>query len=129
MHRWGDKDVDWKGINDAAKYIGTSLNKYGRMNATHKEKFGTVRVYVDFGWDQIHRITHPSYRYSQYPKWLWKLDCRHGDKITQPLNVVAVPYHKFLYRLFYKRAVQKWPHLTKEILYAADHTELLNDIQ
>ena len=21
MHRWGDKDVDWEGINDAAEFI------------------------------------------------------------------------------------------------------------
>lgn len=129
MHNWSDKDVDWKGINDAAEYIGTNLVKYGRMDATHKEKWGTVRVYVSMGWFQIHSITHPQSHYSQYPKWLWELDCSHGDKITRVLNIVAIPYHKFLYRLFYKRAIQKWPHLTKEIIYGADHMSLLSDLQ
>jgi hypothetical protein len=130
MHHWNDGDkVDWKGINDAAEYIGTNLAKYGRMSADYKEKFGTVRVYVIFGWYQIHSITHPRYHYSQYPKWLWHLDCNYGHYITAVLNLVAIPYHKFLYRLLYKRAVRKWPHLRDEIIYSADYyDELLRGI-
>jgi len=128
MHHWGDK-VDWKGINEAAEYIGTSLTKYGRMRADYKEKWGTVRVYVDLGWSQIHSITHPRYHYGQYPKWLWNLDCNYGHYITRVLNLVAVPYHTFLYRMFYTRAVRKWPHLAKEIVYGADHWEILSKLK
>ena len=125
MHKWGDKNVDWKAIHAAAEYIGTSLSKYGRMSTDYKEKWGTVRVSVIFGWDQIHCITHPGYHYSQYPMQLWHLDCNYGPYITRVLNVAAVPYQKFLYRLFYTRAVRRWPHISREIVYGADHWELI----
>jgi hypothetical protein len=129
MHHWNEGDkVDWKGINDAAKYIGTNLRKYGRMDADYKEKWGTVRVHTDFGWSQIHSITHPGYAYCQYPEWLWKIDCHYGHYIARVLNIVAVPYQQFLYRLFYTRAVRKWPHLAKEITHGADHWNLIPEL-
>jgi len=100
--------------------------RWGRINVRdYKEKWGTVRVYCNFGWYQIHSITHPRYCYSQYPKWLWKLDCRYGHHVTSLLNWIVVPYHKWLYQLFYRRAIRKWPHLRLEILSGADYSKLL----
>ena len=26
MHNWGDENVDWRGIDDAAEYIGNFVN-------------------------------------------------------------------------------------------------------
>ncbi len=126
MHLWGDETVDWAGISAAARFIGTNLVRWGRINVRdYKEKYGTVRVYCDLGWYQFHSITHPSYCYSQYPKWLWSLDCRYGWRLIRPLNWIAVPYHKWLYRRVYRLAVRRWPHLTAEILACADYHELL----
>jgi hypothetical protein len=130
MHNWSEKSVDWIGLNNAAEYIGTSLIKYGRMNVMdYKEKWGTVRVYVSFGWWQIHDITHPGHSYNRYPKWLWRLDCNYGYYAVFLPNLIAVPYHKFLYKLIYTKAIKKWPHLTEEILNGADHWDLLKGIK
>ena len=129
MHRWGDENVDWKGINDAADYIGLNLRRWGRVNVTQwKEKFGTVRVYCGFGFDQIHSVTHPGFCYSQYPKWLWILDCKYGGYLVKPLNWIFIPYQKMVYKILYNEAVREWPHLRKEILCCADWPELLKNI-
>lgn len=128
MHNWGDdsKDIDWKGISDAAEFIATRLVKWGRMGVRdYKEKYGTVRVYVDFGWNQLHSITHPRHCYSQYPKWLWVLDCRYIKRIVPLTNFLVIPYHTWLYTYVYGRALKKWPHLRSEILQGADYNQLL----
>jgi len=129
MHLWGDEDVDWAGINDAASYIAHYLLRYGRINVRdYKEKYGTVRIYCSLGWHQFHSVTHPRYCYGQYPKWLWSLDCRFGSKVIAPFNRIVIPYHAWLYRRAYKKAIKKWPHLIKEITVAADFPELLKGL-
>lgn len=129
MHDWGDDNVDWNGINNAARYIAEGLVKWGRVNVRdYKEKYGTVRIYCSLGWYGLHSITHPRHVYSRYPKWLWSLDCHYGRYLVRPLNWLVIPYHKFLYRKLYRNAVQKWPHLMVEILSAADFHELLEDV-
>ena len=46
MHEWGDKDVDWDGINDAAEFIADRLtDHFEHWVQQYKEKYGTVRVY------------------------------------------------------------------------------------
>lgn len=129
MHHWGDNGVDFKGIANAADWIGQQLVRWGRVNVTTtKEKFGTARVYCSFGWYQFHSITHPRHAYSQYPRWLWHLDCDYGNKICWLLNLLVVPYHRWLYRLVYRFALKKWPHLKREIIYGADKQELLKGL-
>lgn len=119
MHDWSDKKVDWNGISDAAEYIGLSLRKWGRVSVTdYKEKYGTVRIYCRFGWYQIHDITHPGYHYIQWrPIGHW-----HTPSI---LNYLVVPLQTRFYTYLYGRAIRKWPHLRKEILYGADYPEFL----
>ena len=129
MHSWGDEGVDWKGIDDAAEFIGVNLRRWGRVNVRqYKEKFGTVRVYCSFGWHKFHNITHPGWCRGQYPDWLWHLDCDIGSLVIKPINYVIVPYQRWLYRLFYRIAVKKWPHLRREILCAADYSDLLKGL-
>lgn len=129
MHIWGDKDFDWKGLNDAIDYIETNLVKWGRINVSQaKEKYGTVRIYCSLGWYQFHSITHPRSCYSRYPKWLWKLDCIYGSKIVALINPLIYVYHKWLYRLIYAKAVRKFPHLKIEIVCCADFSELLKGL-
>lgn len=126
MHSWSEKDCDWKGISDAAYYIGDSLRKWGRVPVRDmKEKWGTVRVYCDFGWHQLHDICYPGYAYSQFPKWLWKLDCSWLGRLVRISYPIISWYHRKLYTHFYGQALAKWPHLRAEILQGADHPELL----
>lgn len=122
MHDWSDNSVDWRGISDAAEYIGSTLRKWGRVSITDtKEKFGTVRVYCSLGWWSLHDITHPGYHFIQW---------RRVGHIPVPafINRLVLPYHRFLYRLVYSRAVRRWPHLSCEILHSADHPDLLREV-
>jgi replicative DNA helicase Mcm len=55
MHNWGDKDFDWKGLDEAITFIETNLVRWGRINVTQaKEKFGCydseTMVLTKFGW-------------------------------------------------------------------------------
>jgi hypothetical protein len=129
MHQWGDEDVDWEGINDAAYYIAHWLRTYARVGILdYKEKFGTVRVYCHFGWHGVYAILRPSYCW--YPKW-WpmKLDFWLADsKLFTLINRIVVPLQQKAYAWRYKKAVQKWPHLYKEIVSMADFGELFEGI-
>jgi hypothetical protein len=129
MHDWSEKDFDWKGLNEAVDLIAQILHR-GRVPVRDaKEKWGTVRIYCSFGWNQFHDIFWPRYAFNQYPyKWLWLLDCRIGPFVMTALNKVVVPIHERLYRYSYKKAVEKYPHLRQEILSAADFDELLKGL-
>lgn len=115
--------------SEAAHFIGEGLRRYARLNVTDmKTKFGEVRVYCGFGWHQVHCITHPGYAYGRYPQWLWELDCRFGHIIMRPLNIVVIPLQKWAYRWYYKKALERWPHIRRSILQGADWPELLKGL-
>ena len=126
MHDWEDENVDWGGINDAGDYIGLWLRRWTRMNvSTIKEKFGTLRIYCSFGWDTFYSIAYPGYMHVK-PWWPYKLDllvCR-NTPIMRILSSVASVMQARAYAWRYKKAVQKWPHLYKEIVCGADWGEL-----
>lgn len=128
MHDWGQEDVDWEGINDAAWYIAGWLRTWARLPvADYKEKFGTVRISCGFGWSQIYSIWRPHYHW--VPTWwphrfdLWL--SYHTPLLTW-INKIIIPIHKAAYVWRYKKAVQKWPHLYKEIVSQADWGELFD---
>ena len=125
MHSWGDENVDWKGIDDAAEYLGTWLQKWPRISVLqYKEKFGTVRVYCSFGWHGIYSAYRPGYVW--YSKW-WpiRLDFWLADTLVWKFfNKIVVYLQVKAYIWRYKKAVEKWPHLRDEILGSADYGEL-----
>lgn len=129
MHTWGDKNVDWKGIDDAAYYIAHWLKTWVRMPIQqYKEKFGTVRVYGSFGWHGIYSIYRPGYCW--YPKW-WpmRLDFWIADTLVFGfVNKVGIAIQKKAYAWRYKKAVEKWPHLREEIVSSADYGELFEGV-
>jgi len=132
-HNWSDKEFDFKGISDAAEFIGNTLRKYYRVSVRqHKEKYGQVRVYLSLGWSSIHDITHAGYYHTQYTKdGFWynlNYNTTFNSIVFGALNLVMIPFHKVVYRWIYKRAVRRWPHLTAEILCSADYPELLTGL-
>lgn len=132
MHNWSDKSVDWKGIGDAARWIGAFCVRWGRINVRDcKEKWGTVRVYCDFGWYGLLSITHPRWHhYGPYPRWLRRLDIYviPGLIRRSGLNRPVRWWQRVVYRTAYRLALRKWPHLRAEILDAADHAECLEGL-
>lgn len=133
MHRWGDSDVDWVGIDDAAEFIDSRL-RFWRVDVRQsKEKFGTVRVYCSLGIQWWPQLTHPGHAYNRWPKWL-NLVVYAGRwspfrGLLRLLNKVVVPFHVWLYRDTYQKAVLRWPHLYEEITCAADYKELLRGLK
>ncbi len=129
MHDWSDKNVDWKGIDDAAYYIAHWLKVWARVGVLdYKEKYGTVRVYCVFGWHGAYAVWRPAHCW--YPKWwpmrldFWLADAR----LWQRINDIVIPLQRKAYAWRYKKAVQKWPHLYKEIVSMADYGELLEGV-
>lgn len=129
MHSWGGTFPHFNDVGKAADEIGDFCVKWGRINVRQtKEKFGTVRVYCSLSIWGFHSLIYPRYVYSQFPDWLWKLDCKIGTKILSPFRFLFGKHQAFIYRLAYKRALKKYPHIRKEILDCADYSELLKSL-
>lgn len=131
MRRWGDKNVDWEGIDAAAIYICDFCAFWGRFGGQAKEKFGTVRFYANFGCYGLLSLTHPRHNYT----WnIWqpyvKFDNAVGEYIVRfsGLRLLFNWWQPKVYRLAYKKAIQKWPHLREEILCCADYNEFLEGL-
>lgn len=132
MHYWGDKFKYFADVGIAADEIGAFCVKYGRISVTQtKEKYGTARVYCSFGWTCLHSLLFPRYicKHPKFPKWLWKLDIYYIGPILRFLFAKPIySYQKFIYRLAYKKAIKKYPHIREEILNGADWDELLKGL-
>lgn len=130
MHNWGDEKVDWTGIGDAAFEIGQFIARWGRIGVLQtKEKFGTARVYCSFGFDCFHGIIWP-FKHWIHSWWPYRFDLWLTWQIRKitPLVRLIDRYQCWIYRLAYKRAIKKRPHLKEEILYGADQSQLLEGL-
>ncbi len=125
MHQWGDEDFDWKGLDEAIYFIADWLSTWVRMPIRdYKEKYGTARIYCGFGWHGIYQIWRP--RHCWYPRW-WPMTFDFwlaNTSVWRRLNKLVILLHQKAYAWRYKKAVQKWPHLYKEIVSMADYEEL-----
>lgn len=129
MHTYGNwSDKYFEQVDDAAEMIGAFISRWGRMGVMQtKEKFGTVRVYCHFGIDCIHSIFWPRHCWI-HKWWPYSFDLSISSWLMPLVNKIMVPYQEWIYRLAYKRAVKKYPHLTNEILVMADYGKLLDGI-
>lgn len=126
MHFWGDANVDWKGIENAAHYIGNFCRRWAFLGGLSKEKYGTVRFYAHFGELSLHSLVYPGYYYNQFPQWLWKLDCNLIEPVlTFLFGRIFFTWQRAVYSIAYRRACKKWPHLQAEILSGADYPEYI----
>lgn len=125
MHEWGDKDVDWRGIDDAADYIATYCRRWGRLGGQHKEKYGTVRFYAHFGHLSLHGLIYPGYVYCQFPPWLSRIDRATQRPLQFCFGSLFYWNQRRVYSRAYRNAVKLWPHLQVEILSDADYPEFI----
>ena len=129
MHSWGEKDVDWEGINDAAEFLGMYFKKRRLPVLQVKEKFGTVRVYCHMGVTLFYFLWHPGDSFYRWTGWRGFLDYKVGYHVLRFLNWLCIyKWHTKVYREGYRLAVEKWPHLKEEILCAADWDEYLDGL-
>lgn len=129
-HDWSEENFDWKSLNKAIDIIYFWTRHFGRFGGQLKEKFGCIRFYVFFSDGTLYSLCKPGYYYYRWPRWFMKID----HKVIRPIvrgSGLLWLIHKwqaFIYKLAYKRAVDKYPHLRDEILCYADAHELLEGI-
>ena len=130
MHYYGECSNEFFDIIErTASEIGTFISRWGRVSVFQtKEKYGTVRVYCTFGFRSVHEVIWPRHCWI-HRWWPYQLDLAISRWIMPLLSKVVFPYQKFIYRLAYKRAVTKYPHLNEEIIIMADYNDLLEDLQ
>lgn len=130
MHYWGDKDFDWDALDEAGEYLRTYFRRWRVPVRDIKEKYGTLRCYCSLGWYSPHALTHPRYIFSQYPKWLWIINCKFRQTWFWKWLIYrsSIKLHKRIYRNGYKKLIKKWPSLKVEILMDADFPELLEEL-
>lgn len=125
-------------IDNAAYEIGQFCRRWGKIQVTQtKEKYGTARVYCHFGISTIHDLIWTGHSYNRWEQKLGKFGkvCFLIDwniiyriiKFTRA-NYLISRYQAFIYRLAYKRAMKKYPHIKGAIKHGADFHELLTDL-
>jgi hypothetical protein len=118
-------DNYFQDLNDCTNFMQHYLTRWGRIGAYTKVKWGRIDVSSYFGIAQLHSLTHPGYAYSQYPKWLWQLDCTYISKLFSPFQNLIFVYQCWIYRQAYRTALKRWPHLRGALLAGTDQSELL----
>jgi len=106
--------------------LPTTCRKWGFLGGQAKEKYGELRFYAKFGWLSLHTLIYPGYVYSQFPNWLWRLDCRYiGPTLRFFFERPFVWWQIKVYNWAYQRALARHPHLRAEILNSADYHEFI----
>lgn len=116
-------------VFEAAEYIAKELYRMRIAVMQYKEKFGQVRVYVQFGWYDGTDLVRPSYHSMPYVglfNWLLTSDATRF--LVERLSKVAEPMQRRWYRRTYKKALDKFPDLRYAILAGADWPELLKGL-
>jgi len=131
MHSWGDDFKYFEDVGQCAEEIGAFCVRWGRIGVTStKEKYGTVRVYCVFGLYSLHSLLFPRFvfRHPSFPLWLYRLDSKIMSPAFQALGRPLVWYQIKIYRLAYRRALKRYPHIKEEILSDADYPEYLEGL-
>lgn len=126
MHDWSEKDFDWRGLEEAGHFIWAYCMRWARLGGTYKEKYGTLRYSPQFWSVSLHTLIYPSYAYSQFPAWLWKMDIYYISPVLNfLLGKPLYKWQKYIHGKAYLKALKKWPHLRKEILIGALYPEFI----
>jgi hypothetical protein len=128
---------DLSDIGRAANEIGKYCRKYGFIEVRQtKEKWGSCRVYCSFGVYDLHSLIWSGYHYTQWSRFgsIGKILAFLDRKVIEPLirysriNRIIIPYQEFIYKMAYKRAMKKYPHIRPNIKHYADHDYLLKNL-
>lgn len=124
-HLWGDKDFDWKALDDCQQII-YKFHKFGFLSPHCKEKYGTLRWSVDFGWISLHTLIYPGYMHIKFPKWLYNLDYYVFTPILEIFfSRLFTWWQKKVYNWIYQVMIKKHSHIKEEILQCSDWPEYI----
>ena len=115
-------------LDDIAHQIERYCVKWGRFGGQSKEKYGTVRFYVQFvcTHEMLHSLIYPGYVYVQWGLKMRKLD----ELLTSICNFLKITtlvfyWQKFIYKKAYQRVIKKYPAAKNMIIQCADYREFL----
>lgn len=129
-HYWGDKDFDWKALNDSIRYCMDFWRRWGRIGSHGKEKFGTFRDNTYF-WDGgIWSLIRPGYVHIGGPILCFiyfKLDRYLTRPITKYTGFykLGIWYQSKVYNYAIQKMCKKYPHITDELVSSLDGYELV----
>jgi hypothetical protein len=130
MHSWGDENFDWKALDLALDELYKWGVVWGRVGGQIKEKWGCARYYANFSDGTLHSLLYPGSYRIQSPMWFYdNIDY----KIIRPIIIytglikVIHSYQRYFYRLAYKKAIKKYPHIKKEILTDCQYPEFVKE--
>ena len=120
-HDWSEEDFDWNGLYKAQTII-EKWCRCARLAIHAKEKYGTIRQSL-YPWrGSLHELIYPGYVSSQFPNWLWHVDCLFISKYMPKFIIKFVQkIQRFFYNVGLAKAVKKYPHIADEILNDAQH--------
>lgn len=124
-HCWGDDWKYWDDLNEVVGWMWTNSRRWGRIGGDIKEKYGTLRFYVKFH-SMFQDLFYPGYCRNMWPNWAFRLDMAVYMSKYNPIRWLIQKYQFWVYKLLYRRAVAKWPHISDEIVCDADVPELLD---
>ena len=131
-HYWGDKDFDWKGLQEAIDYIHEYCVKYGSIEIFSKEKWGNADIYAGFWTGSILELLYARqwhWTIRKSPDWLRDIDFKFADLMSfLKITNLVHKYQHYIYRKAYDNALTKWPSLKKEIVGGMAHWELLESV-
>lgn len=125
-----DQDI----VEGTVELISHEIQQYcvtwARIGGQAKEKYGTVRFYVNFEPLSLHRLFYPGYHYIQYSRMPFGKVVKLIDLyVMRYINYLLFPldgfWCKYVYRKAYAKAIKKYPYFRKRILSCADYPELL----
>lgn len=122
MHMWGDKDFDWKGLDQAQQDLYLICTKLGRVGGQMKEKFGELRFYAQFCGLSLQAFFYPGYVRTMFPHKLNRMSELLAEYTG--LSFLFTKYQKLMYKVGYRYILRKYPHLRREIGSGADYPHL-----
>lgn len=128
-HYWGRwTDEGFRDVGQAAYEIAEFCRRWGRFTGQEKEKFGQVRfyAYIDGELD-IWALLVGGYYYYKGPKWFWPINGFIAKHVKIPFELLY-RYRVFIYKLAYKRALKRYPHIHNEIISGMDHRDAIGAV-
>lgn len=101
----------------------------GLIGGQIKEKFGSIRWYAQIApVKSLHDIVkngHYFYRYGADDAPVMNFLDNVSRFYLRPFTKLIFHYQKFMYAYAYRKAIEKFPDITEEILASCDHNRLL----
>lgn len=129
-HEWGDKDFDWKALNEACGFFQRNLQRWARLFCLTKEKYGTLRLeWFDFGLHGVLGLINPRIMMWRGSNWVYITN----DKITAITRKIGLSwlfwqYQRLIFNILTVIAVKKWSHISAEIVDEYEFEEILYKI-